>query len=589
MAITALSLTGCPSEPEPEPAHVHDYEWTVTAAATCIATGAKSGVCKLDSSHTTTRAIAIDPDAHRWDEWVGTVTCTQAGAGIRVCLLNEEHTEEGAVIPALGHAYLDWTIITPPTCTETGTAIVTCTRDTTHTTIETMLVNPTAHHYQNWIQTAAPTCSYGGEEEAFCTRDNSHRKGIRDIPKDPTAHYWNNSYKVTTPATCMATGIETDTCFINITHTRTRDVAIDPNAHHWNGYTVTTPAACTAAGVATDTCFHNITHTRTRDVAIDPNAHNYGDWTENQPADGIETRICSRDSLHRVTRTVMAPVQGGSFQLGKALGTASNNPDTTPVSNVTVSGFYMSRYEVTQAQWQAVMGRTQQQQQANTTQSTTDWGRGNAYPIYYVNFYDALVFCNKLSIMEGLTPAYVISGSTDPAAWGDVPKFGWNDTWDNVRIVSGSTGYRLPTEAQWEYAAKGGNTGETYTYAGSNTVEDVAWYYNAGGFGYFHAVGTKAPNGLGLYDMSGNVAEWCWDWYGDYTSVDKTDPTGPLLFSNPGRVVRGGSWSHGFAAEYVRSVYREYGVPSNRHRVFSGLDSTDGFPVAGLRLVRPMN
>jgi formylglycine-generating enzyme required for sulfatase activity len=154
-----------------------------------------------------------------------------------------------------------------------------------------------------------------------------------------------------------------------------------------------------------------------------------------------------------------------------------------------------------------------------------------------------------------------------------------NSTWNAVTIVSGSTGYRLPTEAQWEYAAKGGNGSPgNYTYAGSNTIGDVAWYWDNipsqtfGNSGYgTQPVGTKQPNGLGLYDMSGNVWEWCWDWYGSYSSTAQTDPAGAA--SGSYRVVRGGGWSN--SASNARSVRR------------LNLDPYDRGDSYGFRLVRP--
>ena len=253
----------------------------------------------------------------------------------------------------------------------------------------------------------------------------------------------------------------------------------------------------------------------------------------------------------------MVWVADGSFQMGNPDSSAGWS-DERPVHTVTLSGFYMGRTEVTQAQYQTVMG---------TNPSNFN---GNNLPVEQVSWYDALVFCNKLSITEGLTPAYRINGSTDPSAWGSVPTNN-NTTWDAVEVVSGSTGYRLPTEAQWEYAAKGGNgTPGYYTYAGSNTVGDVAWYTSNSGSGT-HEVGTKAPNGLGLYDMSGNVHEWCWDWHGNYSTSVQTNPTGPS--SGSYRILRGGGFT--VSAVDVRSVYRGSRNPGY------------GFGSIGFRIVRP--
>lgn len=208
-------------------------------------------------------------------------------------------------------------------------------------------------------------------------------------------------------------------------------------------------------------------------------------------------------------------VEGGTFNNG--------------TSDVTLSSFYIDKYELTQADYQAVMG----------TNPATAYGVGSTYPVYYVSWFNAIEYCNRRSLQEGLTPCYSYGTyGTNPDSW----PTGWNTNYLNHTNVScnwTANGYRLPTEMEWQFAARGGNQTHNYTYSGSNDLNAVGWYWDNSG-STTHAVGTKAANELGTFDMSGNVWEWVWDIYGSYPGGAQTDPHGATSGSN--RVLRGGGW-----------------------------------------------
>jgi len=292
-------------------------------------------------------------------------------------------------------------------------------------------------------------------------------------------------------------------------------------------------------------------------------------------ATGEAAPVRSAVAAVTVSLLEMVWIPGGVFELGRETGTEGFG-NTTPVSTVTLSGFHIGRYPVTQEQFYEVMG-------FNPSHFTTAQGRPPAAgerdarrPAERVNWYEAIVFANRLSVMSGLTPAYEMQAAVggewtaDPDLWGAIPAAS-TARWNNVRIVAGSTGYRLPTEAQWEFAAKGGaRPGGNFTFAGSNTADDVTWHSGNSG-SKTREVGLLQGNCLGLYDMSGNVWEWVWDWWGVYTGEPKTDPVGPDTGSL--RVGRGGSWI--FAASDSRSVSRSGTFPNIR------------YVNVGFRLVRP--
>jgi len=253
---------------------------------------------------------------------------------------------------------------------------------------------------------------------------------------------------------------------------------------------------------------------------------------------------------------VMISVPAGTFSRDGMFGNDS-----------TVSAFQMSEKNITVNQFTKVTGLT------NPSPSFTSVVDG---PVQYVNWYHALVFCNKLSIREGLIPVYTINGSTDPAVWiaaneGAVPTAS-NADWDAATANWSATGYRLPTEMEWMWAAMGADTaspgnpnttGYNKAFAGStgsNAIGDYAWT-SENSTATTHPVGTKLPNELGLYDMSGNVYEWCWDWRAGYPTGLQNNYRGAALGTQ--RIGHGGSWY--FDASHATVAYRGHDVPLRQY------------------------
>ncbi len=209
----------------------------------------------------------------------------------------------------------------------------------------------------------------------------------------------------------------------------------------------------------------------------------------------------------------MVFVEGGTFTMGCTSEQLDCESDEKPVRKITVASFYIGKYEVTQSWWESVMG-------GNPSEF-----KGPNLPVEDVSWYEILEFCNRISEKEGLTKAYKINGKT-------------------ISCDFGASGYRLPTEAEWEFAARGGKRSTSKQYSGSDDISKVAWYWNNSGK-ETHEVGLLDPNELGIYDMSGNVWEFCWDWYSSesYKYLISENPSGSD--SGKQKVLRGGGgWDY---------------------------------------------
>lgn len=216
----------------------------------------------------------------------------------------------------------------------------------------------------------------------------------------------------------------------------------------------------------------------------------------------------------------MIPVVGGTFFMGATAEQINPNKDETPAHEVTVSDFLIGETEVTQELWQTVTGS---RPVADSYQWSEDCGVGKNYPAYYISYADCVTFIEKLNTLTGLS-------------------------------------FRMPTEAEWEYAARGGSKSQRYQYSGSDNLDDVAWS-NCSSIKKLQPVGSKNPNELGIYDMSGNVGEWCSDWYGQYSADTQTNPVGPS--SGTERVNRGGRWYS--VVNGARNSFRGRHAPSARY------------------------
>ena len=289
-----------------------------------------------------------------------------------------------------------------------------------------------------------------------------------------------------------------------------------------------------------------------------------GPWTNNWA--GLDSVTVDSNGMiqvsvpmfYRVRGTNSAPsgmalIPSGSFTMGDSFELDSS---ALPLHTVCVSGFYMDKYDVTKALWDEVyQWATNRTAGVRCSFDYPGSGKASTHPVQTIDWYDCVKWCNARSEKEGLAPAYY----TD-AGQGSVYRSGQTDVQNDW--VKWSSGYRLPTEAEWEQAARGGADGHRFPWG-----DTISWgqanYYALPGFGgydvnategynpagtnggspYTSPVGTFAANGYGLYDMAGNVWQWCWDWWGSYSSGSQSDPRGPVLPTSSYRVFRGGKWA----------------------------------------------
>ena len=383
---------------------------------------------------------------------------------------------------------------------------------------------------------------------------------------EKTAHTFDKGV-VTKEATETETGIKTYTCTI-CKYEKKESIAVLPHTHKYS--TEWTSDATNHWHAAT--CEHT---TEVKDKAT----HSFNEGVVTKEATeteaGVKIYTCSVCEYKKTEAIPVLPSTQAVFV--KIAGTEITGKETwTPKSEVFVSGraitiptLLVSDHEVTRGEFKDVMGTDPSKASAydaNGTKLTGDAVFNN--PVNYVSWYDAIAYCNKLSIKEGLTPCYTVKDVNFSALeYSGIPT-SRNSAWDAATCDFTADGYRLPTEAEWEYLARGG---ENYTYAGSDTVDDVAWYTSNIKDTGTREVKTKQANAYGLYDMSGNVWEWCWDWRGSINST--TDSAGSA--SGSYRVRRGGSW--GSLDSFCAVSYR-----------FS-IDPYDRGSSCGLRVVRNAN
>ena len=516
-------------------------DWQVIKAATEEAEGKQERKCTV-CPYTATEVIEKLAHTHKFaTDWTKDGTYHWYAA---TC----EHTTE--VSGKAAHSFGDWTVTKAATEEAEGSRERNCTV-CGYTTTE--VIEKLAHTHKfatDWTKDEthhwyASTCGHITEVSGKAAHSFGDWKVIKDATEDIEGS------KKRTCSVCLYENIEVIPT-LNHTHKFSDEWTSDA-IYHWH----------------VSTCGHA--------VIEDKLEHNFAEWNVTKESTCTENgerkttcTICGYEKTektdkaeHTYTNGIcvcglpkgFALIPAGTFTMGSNVGFDRNKP----VHEVTITkSFYMGKYEVTQVEYEfyCTYGKLD---------PTSSHGDGENYPAYYVSWYDTLVYCNKRSIAEGLIPCYSISGNTDPSAWGTIPTSS-NSTWNAVKCDWNANGYRLPTEAEWEYAARAGNnTVATEIYSGTSDImilNEYAWYKDNSN-STSHVVGLKLPNSFCLYDMSGNVYEWCWNRLtGVYDEVTEggNDPKG--YSSGSSRVLRGGDCINN--SDHSAVFYRSFQDPGTR-------------------------